>query len=87
MRSLQINIDCFKKMNFLISNHRTGTPNEFASKLCVTERTFHVYIKKMRGFVKPLGLFIVYDRELETYKYSKPVSVEILIKDFAIEVN
>ncbi len=59
-------ISVLKRMDSLITNRSTGAPENFASRLRLSERTLFNYLSVM----KALGAPIVYSRQLESYLYS-----------------
>lgn len=55
-----------EQLDLLIRQEHTGTANEFAKKLGVSERTLRNHLQQLRE----LNICIVYDRYKKTYRYS-----------------
>jgi hypothetical protein len=64
-------------MNKLIENRCTGSPCEFASKMCMSRRTLFNAIDELRERVGKYGVHIVFDRGILSYIYDQPGSFEI----------
>lgn len=54
-----------EQLNTQIQWESTGTPEEFAKKLGVSERTLQNHLQQLRE----LGIEIIYDYNRKTYKY------------------
>lgn len=54
-----------EQLDYLIRQECTGTANEFAKKLGVSERTLQYQIQQLREN----GINIIYDSNKKTYKY------------------
>ncbi|MBX9783112.1 MAG: HTH domain-containing protein [Chitinophagaceae bacterium] len=68
--------DRFTRIDYLIARRATGTPQELADKLEISESTLYEYISVM----KDLGAPIKYDKFKNTYYYE--VSGRFKIKFF-----
>jgi hypothetical protein len=62
----------FKKMDGIIREGHTGTPEEFADKLGIPIRSFYEHKECYAQLLAPDGITIVYNRFLRTYQYSPP---------------
>lgn len=56
-----------EQMDLLIRQERTGTAEEFARKLGVSERTLQNHLQQLRE----IGIQVVYDFNRRTYKYAE----------------
>ena len=56
-----------EQLDSLIRKERTGTAEEFAQKLRISERTLQNHLQQLRE----IGINIVYDYNRRTYKYSE----------------
>ena len=63
--SLYDSIDRVKRINYLIHSKATGTPNELAKKLNISERWVYEYI----DMLKHLGAPIIYCKTTRSYIY------------------
>lgn len=54
-------------LDSLIRKERTGTADEFAQKLGVSERTLKNHLRQFRE----LGIDVIYDHYKKTYKYTQ----------------
>ena len=55
------------QLDNLIRKECTGTANEFAQKLGVSERTLQNHLQQLRE----LGIDVIYDHYKRTYRYTK----------------
>lgn len=69
-------IQQLRKVHLMIQKRRTGTPDEFASSLCVSRRKMYYLIDILRNF----GAEIVYSRTNHTFYYDKGFELEISLK-------
>lgn len=69
-------IQQLRKIHLMIQKRRTGTPDEFASVLCVSRRKMYYLIDVLRSF----GAEIVYSRTNHTFYYKKGFELEISLK-------
>ncbi len=67
-----------QRIDHLIRTRATGTPDQLADRLNISER--HIY--RLVGKLRDQGLPIGYDKFKSTYFYSEPVALR-----FDIEVN
>ena len=56
-----------EQMDALIRQEHTGTAEEFARKLGVSERTLQNHLQQLRE----IGIHVIYDYNRRTYKYSE----------------
>lgn len=56
-----------ERLDSLIRREHTGTANEFAHKLGVSERTLQNHLQQLRE----LGIDVIYDHYKKTYKYTQ----------------
>jgi len=56
-----------EQMDSLIRQERTGTAEEFARKLGVSERTLQNHLQQLRE----IGVQVIYDFSRRTYKYAE----------------
>jgi predicted transcriptional regulator len=63
-------------MHKLISEKKTGSPDEFAKRLGIKRRTLYEIIDEMKSRDLP----ITYSRNAKTFFYEQPVNVEVLFK-------
>ena len=77
MKTFEDHIYRLQKMNKLIENRCTGSPCEFASKMCMSRRTLFNAIDELRERVGKYGVHIVFDRAIRSYIYDQPGSFEI----------
>ena len=74
-------LERLKKAHKLIQQHKTGTPNEFASKLHISEREMFRTI----NFLKEMDAQVIFNRKSNTYFYtncfelSVHISIEVLV--------
>ncbi len=54
----------------------TGSPDTFASKLGISRSTLYNLISEIQSY----GIDIEYSRECETFRYTYPDRVEIIIR-------
>lgn len=54
-------------LDSLIGKECTGTADEFAQKLGISERTLQNHIQQLRG----MGIDVIYDHYRRTYKYTQ----------------
>ncbi|NOU19461.1 MAG: helix-turn-helix domain-containing protein [Bacteroidales bacterium] len=54
-------------LDSLIGKECTGTADEFAQKLGISERTLQNHLQQLRG----MGIDVIYDHYKRTYKYSQ----------------
>lgn len=59
-------ISLIKRMDKMIRTRSTGTPEDFAARLCLSERSLYNYISLMKG----LGAPIIYSRSCGSYIYT-----------------
>ena len=60
-------IERIKRIDYLISTKSTGTPKQFAEKLCLSERQLYKYLNNL----KDLGAPIKYSKTYSSYYYYK----------------
>lgn len=65
-----------RKVHMMIRKRITGTPEEFASVLCVSRRKMYYIMDVLRG----LGAKIAYSRTNHTFYYHKDFELEISFK-------
>lgn len=58
-------IERMQRIDYLIRTKSTGTPKQFAKKLCISERQLYKYMKNL----KELGAPIKYCKNRNTYHY------------------
>ena len=74
-------LERLKKAHKLIQQHKTGTPNEFANKLHISEREMFRTI----NFLKEMDAQVVFNRKSNTYFYTNSfelsvhISIEVLV--------
>lgn len=66
-------IERIKRMHRMINFRRTGSPEQFARKLDVSQSMLYILIKEL----KALGAPVVYCRYRESYEYLYPVEFKI----------
>ena len=66
-------LERLERMDKLIALKATGTPKEFAKKICVSESTLYELLK----VVKELGGEIHYCRTTQSYTYISPVRLSL----------
>lgn len=71
--SLQKNIQRIERMDELIRFKRTGTPQQFATKMGLSQSMLYYMIKELKN----LGAPIIYCKYRESYKYQHPVKFKI----------
>jgi predicted DNA-binding transcriptional regulator YafY len=64
---IEKHIERFEQINTLVRLRATGTPQQLARKLNISERHTHEYIRKMRSAGAP----IVYCRKSQNYYYTE----------------
>ncbi len=64
-------LERLKKMNVLIQNKCTGTPEEFAKKLCICQSHLYNLIDEL----KIIGAPIKYSRARQTYYYTSEFEI------------
>ncbi|MEO9870336.1 MAG: DNA-binding protein [Ekhidna sp.] len=69
-------IERLQKLNKLIEQERTGTPEELASRLRVKERTLYEILDS----IKSLGVVLKYDKKRKTYYYQEGDILQINFK-------
>lgn len=79
LKHLHMNIisDLFflQRIDHLIRTRATGSPEQLASRLSVSERNVYRLIKEL----KCQGFPIAYDKQANTYYYSEPVRLDFSI--------
>ena len=81
-----LNIDDIRQLRIvhcMIQKRTTGTPDEFASMLCVSHRKMYYILDKLKG----LGAQVVYSRTDCTFYYLKKFDLDISIKIMTKENN
>ncbi len=81
-----LNIDDIRQLRIvhcMIQKRTTGTPEEFASMLCVSRRKMYYILDKLKG----LGAQVVYSRTERTFYYLKKFDLDISIKIMTKENN
>ncbi len=68
-------INRYQQMDRLIKLQSTGTPQEFAEKLHISESHLYFSLKEL----KDMGLPIEYDRRKQSYLYRDKVKLDIQI--------
>lgn len=69
-------LDCserIERIHFLIKREITGTPKQLAEKINLSER--HTY--RLVNLMRDLGAPIIYCPYKQTYKYTKPVKLNL----------
>jgi len=66
-------IERLQKLNKLIEQEKTGTPEEFARRLGIQRRTLYDLIES----IKSLGVEIKYDRKSQTFQYDSAQKIDI----------
>lgn len=56
-----------EQLDSLIRNERTGTAEEFAHQLGISERTLQNHLQQLRE----IGIDVIYDHYKRTYKYNQ----------------
>jgi predicted DNA-binding transcriptional regulator YafY len=69
-------LERIERIDQLIKLRATGTPEELASKLAISESSLYDTLSTM----KDLGAPIEYDKYLETYYYSQCVMVDFTFR-------
>lgn len=69
-------IQQLRKVHLMIQKKRTGTPDEFASTLCVSRRKMYYLLDT----IKELGAQISYSRTNHTFYYQKSFDIDISLK-------
>ncbi|MBL6446751.1 hypothetical protein JMN32_10540 [Fulvivirga sp. 29W222] len=67
-----INIKKVKKIDALIQQQKTGKPKDFARTLNMSVSNLHYLLRLLR---EELNAPIIYDRQLNTYRYSTAGSI------------
>lgn len=75
MKAFEI-IERLQLMHKLISEQRTGTPDDLAARLGIKRRTLYELIDEMKSREVP----IAYSRTSKTFYYEKPVSIDVSFK-------
>lgn len=70
-------LERFKKIDYLISIRRTGTPAQLADKLEISESMLYEYLSVLREQGAP----IAYDKERQTYYYERKGSFKIFFEE------
>lgn len=65
-----------RTMHQMIIAKSTGTPDEFASKLCVSRRQLYRRLLEL----EELGASISYDRTSHTFRYIKHFSLNVIVE-------
>ncbi len=81
-----LNIDDIRQLRIvhcMIQKRTTGTPEEFASMLCVSRRKMYYILDKLKG----LGAQVVYSRTDRTFYYLKKFDLDISFKIMTKENN
>ena len=68
---LQETIERYRKIDMLIKREKTGSPEEFASKLGISRSQLYNYLEELRD----QGAGIIYDRAKGSYLYLYPVEI------------
>ena len=66
-------MELLQRMHLLITTSCTGTPNEFAQRIRISER----YLREIIDEMKDLGAPIDYSRRNKTYYYREPFEIDI----------
>ena len=66
-------IERIERMHSMIRFKRTGSPNQFAERMGISQSMLYVLIKEL----KELGAPIVYCRYRESYEYLYPVEFNV----------
>lgn len=66
-------LDRISMMHKLVSRQRTGTPNEFASRLGVSRTSLYELIDELRSRGAP----IVYSKSAKTFLYRQPYEIAV----------
>ena len=72
-----------EQLDSLIRQEHTGTANEFAKKLGVSERTLRNHLQQLRE----LNICIEYDRYKKTYRYSSKGRIAFRFTPYRYEQN
>ncbi len=62
-------------LDSLIGKECTGTADEFAQKLGISERTLQNHLQQLRG----MGIDVIYDHYKRTYKYTRKVEFSLVL--------
>lgn len=73
--SIISNLDKLKLINSEIKKEQTGTPCNFAKKLCVSRSMLYNYIEE----IKVLGAEIKYNRKTNTFYYKNDFDIKFEI--------
>ncbi|MBI5540702.1 MAG: HTH domain-containing protein [Bacteroidia bacterium] len=74
--SIISNLDKLKLINSEIKKEQTGSPEDFAKKLCVSRSMLYNYIEE----IKTLGAQIKYNRTIKTFYFENNFDITIDIK-------
>jgi hypothetical protein len=66
-------IELLERLHKRINESSTGTPKEFAKRLCISEQYLYEIISEM----KDMGAPIEYSRKNNTYYYTKQFEIDI----------
>ena len=71
---MHINIERITRLHYLISHASTGTPEQLALKLSVSEATLYRDLQMMRNAGAP----IIYNSIRQSYVYERSVDLKLL---------
>lgn len=70
------NIRQLSKVHDMIKKRKTGTPEEFASTLCVSRRKMYYLLEG----IKEMGGTVAYSRKEHTFYYLRNFDIEISVR-------
>jgi len=66
-------IELLQRIHHLIETSQTGSPEEFAHKIRISERHLREIIDEMKDYGAPIN----YSRRSETYYYTEPFEIDV----------
>ena len=79
MQHILPTVDYIHKMDSFISEYNTGNKTEFANKMNVSPRCLSYDLADYKQLVRPLGCFVIYNNEINSYQYTKPGHFKIIL--------
>jgi len=73
-------IERLQVLHSLISQKKTGTPEQLAKRLGISRSCLYNLIEELRLFEIP----ILYSRKIESFYYEKEVNMEFVLKIYAL---
>ena len=70
--SLRNNIERVERMHQMIRYKRTGTPQQFARKMGVSQSMLYLLLKELKDLGAPIG----YCKSRQSYQYIRPVELK-----------